>query len=135
MAKNRPRRGSPLHLVGVFELFGQGYRIIRRNFDVFMVLFSVGGLLALWDTLGRYVEDESAKGDWKEFVFNRSLGGNVDTGVFVSGGSVMLIISILYTVAYLLILIAVLIFHMIDKCEILPFLLCNECNEDLVDDE
>lgn len=106
MAKNRPRRGSPLHLSGAFELFGQSYQIIKRNFEVFMVLFSVGALLALWETLGRYVEDEPAR-DWKSYVFNRGFGGNIDTGIFAAGGF-MLLISVLYAIFYLLLTIAVL---------------------------
>jgi hypothetical protein len=106
MAKNRPRRGSPLHLSGAFKLFGQSYQIIKRNLDVFLVLFSVGALLALWETLGRYVEDEPAR-DWKAFILNRSFGGNVDTGVFAAGGF-MFVMSILYVIAYLLLTTAVL---------------------------
>lgn len=106
MSKNRPRRGSPLHLSGAFELFGQSYQIIRRNFEVFMVLFATGAVLALWETLGRYVDDEPAK-DWKSYIFNRSFGGGLDTGVFAAGG-VMFVISILYGIAYLLIIIGVL---------------------------
>lgn len=102
MAKSRPRRGSPLHLTGAFELFGQGYEIIKRNFEVFMVLFSVSALLALWDTLGRYVEDEKAQG-WKDYLFN--IGVGPDTGVFASGG-VMLVIFFLYILTYLLLIIA-----------------------------
>ncbi|MEX0881822.1 MAG: hypothetical protein WEC17_02510 [Candidatus Saccharimonadales bacterium] len=106
MAKNRPRRGSPLHLAGAFELFGQSYQIIKRNSEVFIVLFSVGVLLAMWETLGRYVEDEPAR-DWKAFLINRGFGSNVDTGVFAAGGF-MFFISILYALAYLLLTIAVL---------------------------
>ncbi|MBI4033427.1 hypothetical protein HY379_00315 [Candidatus Saccharibacteria bacterium] len=106
MAKNRPRRSSPLRLAGAFELFGQSYRVIRRNFDVFMVLFSVGALLALWETLGRFVEDEPPR-NWKEFVFRRIFGGSADTGVFAAGGF-MFIVTILYGLVTLLIAIAVL---------------------------
>ena len=106
MAKTRPRQGSPLRVAGAFELFGKSYEIIKRNFEVFMVLFSIGALLALWDMLGRYVEEEPDR-DWKSFLVNRSFGANVDTGVFAAGGF-MFIISILYILAYLLIIIAVL---------------------------
>ena len=106
MAKSRPRRGSPLRLTGAFELFGQSYQIVKRNFEVFMVLFAIGALLAMWETLGRYVEDEPSR-DWKSFVVNRGFGGNVDTGVFAAGGF-MLFIGILYALAYLLLTIAVL---------------------------
>lgn len=95
-----------MHLVGAFELFGQSYQIIKRNFEVFILLFSVGALLAMWETLGRYVQDEPSR-DWKVFLINRGFGSNVDTGVFAAGGF-MLFISILYALAYLLLTIAVL---------------------------
>ncbi|HLG91063.1 MAG TPA: hypothetical protein VI336_02830, partial [Candidatus Saccharimonadales bacterium] len=65
-----------------------------------------GALLAMWETLGRYVEDEPA-GDWKAYLINRGFGGNVDTGVFAAGGF-MFFISVLYALAYLLLTIAVL---------------------------
>lgn len=104
MAKNRPRRGSPLHLSGAFELFGQSYQIIKRNLDVFLLLFSIGALLALWETLGRYVDGEPER-DWKSFVFN--LGVPSNTGVFASDGF-MFIMSILYVLTQLLLAIGVL---------------------------
>lgn len=106
MAKNRPRRGSPLHLSGAFELFGQSYQVIKRNLDVFLVLFSIGALLALWDALGRYVGDEPER-DWTGMLLNRGFGGTVDVGIFAAGGF-MLIFSILYILAFMLLMIAVL---------------------------
>lgn len=90
-----------MRLSGAFELFGQSYQIIKRNFEVFMVLFSIGALVALWDTLGRYVDSER-KRDWKDFAFNFLSGSSSDSGVFNSGGF-MLIIGILAVVATLLI--------------------------------
>ncbi len=106
MSKSRPRRGSPLHTAGAFELFGQSYHIIRDNFGVFVVVFAPGLLLSLWETLGRYTKDEPNSG-WKAILLNHSLGGNVDSGVFAAGGF-MFIFTIIYVIAYLLLLIGVL---------------------------
>ena len=106
MVKTRPRRGSPLHLSGAFELFGQSYRTIRRNFEVFMVLFAINGLWALWDTLGRYVDDEPER-DWKGFLFNWMFDSSWDSPLFSSGGFIF-IVSVLAVIAYLLITIGVL---------------------------
>lgn len=95
-----------MHLSGAFELFGQSYQIIRRNFEIFMVLFAIGGLLALWETLGRYVEDEEPRG-WRDYIVNRGFGGNFDTEVFAAGGF-LFIIGVLAGLFYLLLYVATL---------------------------
>lgn len=106
MTKPRPRKNSALALTGAFDLFSKSYQLIKKNFEVFMVLFSVGAVVALWETLGRYVEDEQPK-DAKSYIVNRLFSSNVDTGVFAAGG-VMFVVSIAYVLTYLLLTIAVL---------------------------
>lgn len=105
MAKTRPRYGSPLRVSSAFELFPQSYEIIKRHFNVFTVLFSASGLLALWDTLGRYVDDST--GGWKEVILSKSLGININAGKFYDSGFVG-VIGLLALLAYLFIVVAVL---------------------------
>lgn len=105
-AKPKPRRGSPLNLPGAFELFGKSYGLIKKNFEVFMVLFAVGGLMALWDTLGRYVGDEKVSNDWNDIVSNGFFGPQYDSSFYTSAGGFLLFFFVLFMISRLLLTIA-----------------------------
>lgn len=103
----KPRRTSAYNLAGAFELFGKSYEIIKRNFEVFMILFSIGALLALWESLARYVDEAEQGRDWSNLLRNAVLGPDVDSGVLAAGGF-MAVVMVLYLISYLLLQIAVL---------------------------
>lgn len=102
----KARRTSAYNLSGAFELFGKSYEIIKRNFEVFMVLFSVGALLALWDSLGRYVDEKEQGRDWGNLFQNSVFGPDVNSGVLAAGGF-MFLVTVVYLILYMLLIIAV----------------------------
>lgn len=73
-----------------------------------MVLFSISGLFALWETLARISDDgEKARG-WGSIFVNGIFGPNVDTGSYATGSALFFsFIGILYFVLFLLVTIAV----------------------------
>lgn len=96
-----------ISLPGAFELFSKSYEIIKKNFEVFMILFSVGGLVALWETLARVQDEEEQGRDWNNILANGVFGPDVNTGVYAAGGF-MALVFFLYLITYLMLTVATL---------------------------
>lgn len=96
---------EPAKLAGAFGLFGKSYELIKKNFELFMVLFSVSGLIALWETFARLRDEEVQGRGWSNLVTNGILGPDVTGGVLAAGG-LMFIVAIVAVILYLLLVIA-----------------------------
>ncbi|MBA3757777.1 hypothetical protein H0X09_02855 [Candidatus Saccharibacteria bacterium] len=92
-------------LAGAFELLPKSYELIKKNFEVFMVLFAIGGLMALWETFARFDDEKEQGRGWDNLLANGVFGPDVSSGIFAVGG-IMLIVLVLYVVSYLLLVIA-----------------------------
>lgn len=94
-------------LAGAFELFPKSYELIKKNFEVFMVLFSIAGLVALWETFARFGDEKEQGRGWDNLLSNGVFGPDVNSGVFAVGG-LMFLVGVLYVISYLLLVIATL---------------------------
>jgi hypothetical protein len=95
---------EPARLTGAFELFGKGYEIIKKNFEVFMILFSVSGIFAVWEALGSTSGPKETEGGWG-IVGNGIFGPDVS----INGAVAVLItvLMLLYVVSYMMLTVAV----------------------------
>lgn len=96
---------EPAKLASAFELFGKSYELIKKNFELFMILLSVSGLLAVWETIARIGDEEVEGRGWRNLVTNGVFGPDVTGGVLAAGG-LMFIVAVVSVILYLLLLIA-----------------------------
>lgn len=108
MAKKVNISKRPRHtLTGAFELLPKSYGIIKQNFEVFMVLFSVSALFAIWDTLQRL--GNNAKPDnWKDYLVSGVTGPSYNTTFYAAAGGFIGFLTIAYLITYLILVIATL---------------------------
>jgi hypothetical protein len=70
-----------------------------------MVLYTIPALLALWDTLGRYVGDENAKDGWGGFLNSFAFGSSNNSTFYKNAGSLFLILLIPYAISQMMLII------------------------------
>lgn len=98
----RPRNMSPVNLTGAFELFGKSYAVVKKNFEIFLLLFAIPGLFALWDTFGRYVDNET-NGGWDRVLTNAAFGPQTTDDFYGNAGGIMFLLFIPYAITALMV--------------------------------
>lgn len=94
-------------LTGALALLPKSYEVVKRNFEVFMVLFSVGGLLALFDMLSRLDDgDEKQSSSLTDSAIGGLFGPSYDASFYAAAGGFLAILFALYIVTYLMTVIA-----------------------------
>lgn len=94
-------------LSGAFELLPKSYEIVKRNFDVFMVLLAVGGLLALFDMLSRLDGGQEKKSSsLTDSAVGGLFGPSYDASFYAAAGGFLALLFAVYIVTYLMTVIA-----------------------------
>lgn len=94
-------------LTSAFDLFPKSYNIVKQNFEVFMVLFSISGLLALFDLLGRLDPDSTKENaGFGDFAAGGLFGPGYNASFYAAAGGFLTVLFAIYLVTYLMLVIA-----------------------------
>jgi len=110
MVKNRSSSNKtfeskgPRSLSSAIELFGKSYEVFKRNLSLFLLLYSIPFLFALWDGLARYSDEarEETRG-WGSLLGSSVFGPSTSSSFYNEAGFLLALLAIPFIISQLMV--------------------------------
>ena len=98
MATTAPKRQTQ----SAIDLFGKSYGIFKRNFGLYLLLYSIPFLFTLWDSLDRYGNDNPPSRSWNNWFGSGVLGPAGSSPFYDNAGVLIALLVIPFIISQLM---------------------------------